>query len=163
MNSRLLVNTSIRSGNEDVDDYIELLEGVVTSYTTDNATRLLAETNRVIGIIADDMSKIAEDGSVHGTKIISGDKDNLIMDRIVLLMKQTSSMLNISKKSVDVGKKIAIKELAEDTAMVAENEGDDKSDLERAKEDLQDEKDTDLINGNVPAIEVLMKELQNKR
>lgn len=165
MNSALLVDESIRSNIPEVDEYISLLESVVVAYTADNATRMVAEANRVIGILADDLSLIAEDGSVKGTKLIKSEKNNMIMDRIVLLLKQVSVASDISRKSVEVGKKIAkdkiggeIK-LLDDSVILAE----EPSKIEKDRQELIDENDKELIDSDVPAIERILEQERTKR
>lgn len=177
MNSALLVDETIRSGNSDIDAYISLLESVVVAYTSDNATRMVAEANRVIGILADDLSLIAEDGSIKGTKLIKEEKNNMAMDRIVKLMKEVAAISAVSRASVSVGKEIAYgvaKKNQQDKPGYEsnkDNEGDDKPEQTttgvstniRLGSDIQDEKDQDMINSGQPLIEQLMKDIkQNK-
>lgn len=156
MNSKLLVNDTIRSGQEEVDDYIELLESIVVAYTSDNATRMVAEANRVIGILADDLSLIAEDGSVKGTKLIKAEKNNMMVDRIVLILKQADTISSVSRKAVSIGKEIAVSLLGEEKEQVV-------TEKQQAQQDLKDEQDDDLITSDIPAIEMLIQENRTKK
>lgn len=178
MNSALLVDETIRSGNTDVDSYISLLEGVVVAYTSDNATRMVAEANRVIGILADDLSLIAEDGSIKGTKLIKEEKNNMAMDRIVKLMKEVAAISAVSRASVSVGKEIAYgiaeKNKPEKLGRISKDDGEGDNELQQGNagvddarriqsDSIQDEKDQDMINSGQPLIEQLMNDIkQNK-
>lgn len=160
MNSALLIDNTVRTGDEDIDAYIEQLESIIIAYTSDNATRMIAEANRVIGILADDLSIIAENGSIAGTRLIKEEKNNMAMDRIVKLMQQVDTISSVSKKSVDIGRNIAY-------AKNRDVEQEEVSEL--VKPSVQDEldaiteeKNSQIINGDVPAIETLMQDLKLK-
>lgn len=161
MNSKLLVDEDIRSGDQEVDDYITLLESVVIAYTSDNATRMVAEANRVIGILADDLSIIAEDGKISGTKLIKEEKNNMAMDRIIKLLQQTNVIISVSKSAVSIGKEIAYKlhatdEPPEEPLTKEEKISDDLS-------SIQEEKDKELLNNIEPAIEQIMREYKGRK
>lgn len=165
MNSKLLVNTEIRCDDVDVNDYIGLLEEVVLAYTEDNATRLLGEANRVIGILADDMSKIAEDGMIRNTKIIKEEKNNMMMDRIVMLLKQTDIITSVGKKSVAFGKGKIKEMLSPDEISPEEVERINKSYKgPPGPDDISDSEDDsdDFLNSDTPAIEQLIRQRQDK-
>lgn len=167
MNSALLVDEKVRSGIPEVDNYIELLESVVVAYTSDNATRMVAEANRVIGILADDLSLIAEDGSVKGTKLIKEEKNNMAMDRIVKLMQQVAAITNISRSSVNIGKEIAYKIPANnkiDSKTDNKSEIDSKTDnnIEQIS-DIQREKDNDMLTSSEPLIEQLILQAKKQK
>lgn len=163
MNSKLLVNSEIRSDIPEVDEYISLLESIVTAYTADNATRMVAEANRVIGILADDLSLIAEDGSIKGTKLIKEEKNNMAMDRIVKLMQQASVIANISMKSVAIGKQIAY-DISRDSAQQIKEDDQELVDNPTILSEslVSSEQDEDMVNSSIPLIEQLSMSTQRK-
>lgn len=154
MNSKFFIDTERRSGIEDVDSYIELLESIVLAYTEDNATRLLANANRVIGILADDLDIIGEDSDIKRTKLIKAEKNNMIMDRIVALLKQSDVLSSISRKSEAVGKKIvtATKQVVTDVGEIKEV-----TDTTEEVDDLDEDIDN-IFNSGKPAIEFLIEQ-----
>lgn len=166
MNKNLFIDDCKRSGNIEVDEYIEMLESIVKEYYSDNANRMIFEANRIIGIIADDLEHIADDGTIRRTKIIKEEKNNLLMERIVLLLKQTDVVTSISKKSVDAGRAVKARlKKQSDTSTKLEIKIDPDASNEPTEPIEETEPEDDYISefaNSVSPIEELIKKKEAK-
>jgi hypothetical protein len=90
-----LIDKNIRSGNKQVDDYIERLE---TMFNFSNLYRFIMAANEVAGVMADDMSKIAQ-GKKDKLKILSDDKDDKFTERLTTILKQVDVIKKISAEA----------------------------------------------------------------
>ncbi len=59
----MLINQDIRSGNPEVDQYIESLEKFIESDKTFNITRLIVSCNEIAGTFADDILLLKDAGT----------------------------------------------------------------------------------------------------
>jgi hypothetical protein len=90
-----LIDKNIRSGDKTVDDYIERLE---TMFNFSNLYRFIMAANEVAGVMADDMSKIAQ-GKKDKLKILSDDKDDKFTERLTTILKQVDVIKKISAEA----------------------------------------------------------------
>mgnify|MGYP000004578412 CR=1 FL=1 len=125
-----MIDKSIRSGDKKVDDYIERLE---TMFNFSNLYRFIMAANEVAGVMADDMSKIAQ-GKKDKLKILSDDKDDKFTERLTTILKQ-----------VDVIKKIS----AEADLLIASGKVEDPKKIK--------------LEGDAPAIEQLMQHAKKNK
>jgi len=125
-----LIDKNIRSGKKEVDEYIERLE---TMFNFSNLYRFIMAANEVAGVMADDMSKIAQ-GKKDKLKILSDDKDDKFTERLTTILKQ-----------VDVIKKIS----AEADLLIAAGKVDDPKKIK--------------LEGDAPAIEQLMQHAKKNK
>lgn len=109
----MLIDKTIRSGDQKVDEYIERLEKM---YEFSNLYRYIMAANEIAGVMADDMIKISQ-GKKTGLKLLSNDKDDKLIDRLSNVLKQVDNIKKIQVEAdaliasgkVDDPKKIELK------------------------------------------------------
>lgn len=80
----MIIDGRTRSGNKDVDAYIEALEEEILSYGSGNTRKLLRSIDRMAGKLSKDMDLISDDQTnPDGTEVeLSGKKVNLFLQMV---------------------------------------------------------------------------------
>ena len=74
----------------DIQNYIWWLEGIVNSHSDFDR-----ELSNTLQVLSQDL-KLANSGSQSGYKLLSGNKDDKIFERIMTIIKMKSQMKNIA-------------------------------------------------------------------
>lgn len=85
------LNKKIRSGNREVDLYIESLENFVTELDANNVYRMLVEIDNNAGVIADDIRLLAtidDDERLEKELKLLGSRKNKRFEAFLALVKQ---------------------------------------------------------------------------
>lgn len=88
----------IRSGNAEVDQYIESLETWITDFDASNITKLIKSCDNIAGIISSDMDIIAEsdpeDELDSKLKILSASRQK-VYDRLMVTIQKLDSFRGV--------------------------------------------------------------------
>lgn len=90
-----IIDKSIRSGDGSVDSYIEWLEESLISFEASNIKRLIISADSVAGKLADDLDNVINSGS----SLISFDKDDKTMDRVMNVITKVKDFISISESA----------------------------------------------------------------
>lgn len=134
----MFIDTSIRSGNDQVDKYIEDLEGELTRFEASNVKRLIESLDSVFGKICEDLDMVSsgadmgavigEDGEIvsqTGLTILTDSKDDKLFDRIMTLVTKINSIKDVYTASTSL--RLPVKEQEGETKSGGGGEKGDKS------------------------------------
>jgi len=99
------IDRNIRSGDNNIDEYIEFLEDSLLSFDTSNIKRLLISADNIAGRLADDLDNIAN-GINMGFFLMSEDKEDKKLDRVLGIITKIESFTKISNAVKDIKPKI---------------------------------------------------------
>lgn len=112
----MVINKEIRSGNVQVDRYIEDLEDFVTDLKASNILKLAKACDDTAGIIADDIRKLGSDkysdDEIDGELQILGSKRNKRYETFLATLKQIKDFASVSAVINDLKPKEAVKSIA---------------------------------------------------
>ena len=96
------IDKSIRSSDKNVNDYIEWLESVLTSFEAKGVKKLIVSLDMIVERFAEDALLVATnkhkdaDGNLIPMAIIDDDKNSKLFDRLMVLIKQIDDFKNLS-------------------------------------------------------------------
>jgi hypothetical protein len=120
-----MVNSNIRSGNKTVDDYIEVLEKELSTFSASNTKKLIRSIDQMAGKISSDLDLISQDQkNPDGTEVELSNKfvDTFIKmvekaDKIEAFSKVAENMYGvkiIEEKETTVDKKETVKPILQE-------------------------------------------------
>lgn len=105
----IVIDKSLRSGEQKVDSYIESLETWIQDFEASNIKKLISACDDVAGIIADDVTKLGTSGDaeeIDNELLMLGSKKNKIYERFLSLVSQIKHFKTISDLLEDMKPKV---------------------------------------------------------
>lgn len=108
-----VIDRNIRSGDKAIDEYIEFLEESLLSFETSNIKRLIISADNIAGKLADDLDNISR-GINTGFHLISDDKDDKKLDRVMSVVGKVKEFISISDSANQILPKIKEEQVIEE-------------------------------------------------
>lgn len=96
------IDKSIRTSDKNINDYIEWLESVLTSFEAKGVKKLIVALDMIVERFAEDTLLVATnrhrdtDGNLLPMAIIDDDKNSKLFDRFMVLINKIGDIKNLS-------------------------------------------------------------------
>lgn len=90
-----MVNSNIRSGDKTVDDYIEVLEKELATFSASNTKKLIRSIDQMAGKISSDLDLISQDQkNADGTEV---ELSNKFVDTFIKMVEKADKIKSFSE------------------------------------------------------------------
>lgn len=97
----MVINKKLRSGEEKIDTYISQLEEALLKKETSSINQYIIASNKVAKVFAEDLEALADDRE-EDCRILTNNKDDKAVERIILLLKNSELFSSISKMAEEL-------------------------------------------------------------